>query len=59
MSSKVWSVGIPKHTKMIQHLVHIRSTGQFNQVRVHEKTRKAPRVGANSSSVFAFNMHYK
>ena len=24
-----------------------------------EKTRKAPRVGANSSSVFAFDMHYK
>ena len=22
-------------------------------------TRKAPRVGANSSSVFAFDMHYK
>ena len=37
MSSKVWSIGIQKHTKMIQHLVHIRSTDQFNQVRVHEK----------------------
>ena len=23
------------------------------------KTRKAPRMGANSSSVFVFNMHYK
>ena len=23
------------------------------------KTRKSPRVGANSSSVFAFDMHYK
>ena len=37
MSSKVWSIGIQKHTKMIQHHVHIRSTGQFNQVGVHEK----------------------
>ena len=32
MSSKVWSIGIQKHTKMIQHHVHIRSTDQFNQV---------------------------
>ena len=24
-----------------------------------EETRKATRVGANSSSVFAFEMHYK
>ena len=37
MSSKVWSIGIQKHTKMIQHYVHIRSTDQFNQVGVHEK----------------------
>ena len=37
MSSKVWSVGIQKHTKMIQHHVDIRSTDQFNQVGVHEK----------------------
>ena len=37
MSSKVWSIGIQKHTKMIQHHVHIRSTYQFNQVEVHEK----------------------
>ena len=26
---------------------------------VLKTTRKAPRVGANSSSVFAFDMHYK
>ena len=39
MSSKVWSIGIQKHTKLIQHHVHIRSTDQFNQVGVHEKTR--------------------
>ena len=26
---------------------------------VWKETRKAPRVGANSSSVFAFDMHYK
>ena len=37
MSCKVWSIVIPKHTKMIQHHVHIRSTDQFNQVGVHEK----------------------
>ena len=37
MSSKVWSIGIQKHTKMIQHHVHIRSTDQFNQVGVPEK----------------------
>ena len=37
MSSKVWNIGIPKDTKMIQHHVHIRSTDQFNQVGVHEK----------------------
>ena len=37
MSSKVWSIGIQKQTKMIQHYVHIRSTGQCNQVGVHEK----------------------
>ena len=36
MSSKVLSIGIQKHTKMIQHHVHIRSTDQFNQVGVHE-----------------------
>ena len=35
MSSKVWSIGIQKQTKMIQHHVHIRSTDQFNQVGVH------------------------
>ena len=37
MSSKVCGIGIPKHTKMIQHHVHIRSTDQFNQVGVHDK----------------------
>ena len=37
MSSKVWSIEIQKHTKMIQHHVHIRSRDQFNQVGVHEK----------------------
>ena len=37
MSSKVWSIGIQKHTKMIQHHVHIRSTDHSNQVGVHEK----------------------
>ena len=37
MSSTVWSIGTQKHTKMIQHHVHIRSTDQFNKVGVHEK----------------------
>ena len=31
MSSKVWSIGVQKHTKMIQHHVQIRSTDHFNQ----------------------------
>ena len=35
MSSKVWSIGMQKHTKMIQGHVHIRSKDQFNQVGVH------------------------
>ena len=43
MSSKVWSIGIQKHTKMIQHHVHIRSIDQFNQVEVHEKKMTAMR----------------
>ena len=40
MSSKVWSIGIQKHIKMIQHRVHIRSTDQFNQVGVHVENEK-------------------
>ena len=32
MSSKVWSIGIQRHTKMNQHHVHIRSIDQYNQV---------------------------
>ena len=36
MSSKV-SIGFRKHTKIIQHLVHIRFTDQFKQVGVREK----------------------
>ena len=38
MSSKVWSIGIKKLTKMNQHHVHIRSIDQFNQVGVHENS---------------------
>ena len=37
MSSKVWSIGIQKHTEMVQHHVHIRSTDKCNHVGVHEK----------------------
>ena len=37
MFSQVWSIGIQKHKKSIQHHVHIRSAYQFNQVGLHEK----------------------
>ena len=37
MSSKVFSIGMQKHTKTIQHHVHIRSKDQFKQVGVHGK----------------------
>ena len=37
MYGKVCSIGMQKHTKIIQHHVHIRSTDQFNQVGVHDK----------------------
>ena len=37
MFSQVWSIWIQKHTKIIQHHVHIRSTDLFNQVGVHDK----------------------
>ena len=45
MSSKVWSIGIQKQTKLIQHYVHIRSTGQCNQVGVHEKMTEMRSIG--------------
>ena len=32
---------------------------QLFALTLHYITRKAPHVGANSSSVFAFDMHYK
>ena len=37
MFSKVRSVGLSKHEKMIKYHVHIRSKDQFKQVRVREK----------------------
>ena len=37
MSSKDGSIGLQKHTKMIQHHVYIKSTDQFKQVGVCEK----------------------
>ena len=37
MSSKVWSIGLSKHEKMIKYHVHIRSKDQFKQVGVREK----------------------
>ena len=52
MSSKVWSIGILKHTKMIQHHVHIRSTDQFNRVGVHEKNDKTEINGVDDHCVW-------
>ena len=37
MSKNVWSIGLQKHTKMIQYHVYIWSTDQFKQVWVSEK----------------------
>ena len=41
--------------------VYLSESKKCNMVYIKEYclTRKAPRVGANSSSVFAFDMHYK
>ena len=36
MSSKVSSIGLSKHEKMVEHHVHVRSTDQFKQVGVSE-----------------------
>ena len=52
MSSKVWSIGIQKHTKMIQHHVHIRSTDQFNQVGVHAKNDRNEINGVDDHRVW-------
>ena len=46
MSSKVKSIVIQKHTNMIQHHVHIRSTDQFNQVGVHEKKNDRNKINS-------------
>ena len=50
MSSKVWSIGLQKYTKIIQHHVPIRSTDQdhFKQVGVCEI--KAPTLCTVSPS---------
>ena len=40
MSSEVWSIVLQKHSKIIQHHVHIRSTDQFKQVGVREKIER-------------------
>ena len=37
MSSKVWSIELSKHEKMIKYNVHIRFKDQFIQVGVREK----------------------
>ena len=42
MYGNVCSIGMQKHTKIIQHHVHIRSTDQFNQVGVHDKNAPLP-----------------
>ena len=54
MSSKVWSIGIQKRTKMIQHHVHIRSTDQFNQVGVHEKNDRSEINSVDDHRVWLF-----
>ena len=37
MSIQIWSIGLQKHTKMIENLVHIRSTDHFKQIWVSVK----------------------
>ena len=37
MSIKYWSMGLQKHTKMVVHYSHIRSTDHFKQVGGCEK----------------------
>ena len=37
MTSLDIGIVLQKHTKMIQHHVHIRSTDQIKKVRVHER----------------------
>ena len=53
MSSKVWSIGIQKHKKMIQYHVHIRSTDQLNQVGVHKNMRSIVWMTIAFGSAFA------
>ena len=52
MSSKICSIKIQKHTKMIQHHVYIRSTDQFNQVGVHEKNDRNEMKSVNDHRVW-------
>ena len=54
MSSLVWSIGIQKHTEMIQHHVRIKSTDQFNQVGVHEKNDRNEINGVDDHRVWLF-----
>ena len=37
MAIQVWSIGLQKHTKMIENYVHIRYIDHFKQVGVREK----------------------
>ena len=37
MSIQVWSIGLQKHTKIIEIHVHIRSTDHFKQIGVRGK----------------------
>ena len=43
----------------MEYRVMIWSISQINMLQNGKQTRKAPRVGANSSSVLAFDMHKK
>ena len=56
MSSKVWSIGLSKHEKMIEYPVHIRSTDHFKQVGVREKN---DRNEINSGGSPRLTMHLR
>ena len=52
MSSKVWSIGLQKHTKMIQHYLYMRSTDQFKQVWVREENDRNKINGVDDHCVW-------
>ena len=56
MSSKVLSIGLSKHEKMIEYHVHIRSTDHFKQVGMREKN---DRNEINSGGSPRLTMHLR